>query len=205
MKTILKSSKSRNKTRPVECGARIGLAPRGNITVPGDPLAGQLRVGLQQGSGDSDQRLILRIGKGSIVSSFQLDADREVIARLALLKAGFARMPGAAVKGHELGHATVTLDQQMRRHLQPVDLFKERVPARFQPVGKQFGDMTAAKLPGRQADIVNHQQRDLAVGTIIAIGRRDVPRSGDAVVSDGKARLVQRVYSGSILRLPYFR
>ncbi len=205
MKTILKSSKRRNKTRPVERRARIGLASRRYITVPGNPLAGQLRVGLQQGSGDCDQRLVLRTGKGSIVSSFQLDADREVIARFSPLKAGFARVPGAAVKGHELGHATVTLDQQMRRHLQPLDLFKERMPARIQPVGKQFGDMTAAKLPGRQADIVNHQQRDLAVGAVIAIGRRDVPRSGDAVVSDGEARLVQRVYSDSILRLPCFR
>ncbi len=170
MKTILKSPKQINKALPVERRAWVGLASRCYVTVTGDPLTSQLRVGLQQGSGDRGQCLVLRIGIRRLIGPFQLDADGEVIAGFTALETGLARMPGPAVERHKLGHPAVTLNQQMRGDFQPLDLFKERVPVRIQTIGKQFGNMTTAELPGRQADIVNHQQRNLALWTLVAVG-----------------------------------
>ncbi len=205
MKTILKSPKQINKALPVERRAWIGLATRGDIAMTGDPIARQFRVGIQQSSANSGQCLVLRIGIGRLISPLQLNTDGEVIAGFAPLETGLARMPGPTIKRHKLSHLAVTLNQQVRGNFQRLDLFKERVPVWIQTISKELGNMTTTELPGWQTDIVNHQQRNLASWTLVAVGRCDVSRALDTVVNDGKARLVQRVYSDSILRLPYFR
>ena len=114
-------------------------------------------------------------------------------------------MPGTAIKRHKLDHATITLNQQVSGYFQTFNLSEERMPARVQSVGKQLGNMTTAKLPWWQADIVDHQQRNFAIGTLVAVWGRYELRIRNPVISYGKAHLVQRVYSDSILRLPCFR
>jgi len=58
----------------------------------------------------------------------------------------------------------------MGGNLQPLDFGKEGVSVRVQSIGKQLGNMITTKLARRQADIVDHQQRDFVFGPGVAVG-----------------------------------
>lgn len=67
-------------------------------------------------------------------------------------------MPSPLATGHELGNATITLNQKMRRNTQISYLSKIRMGTEIEAGGKELLYTTCAKLPRRQADIVNNQQ-----------------------------------------------
>src|SRR4030065_713583 len=64
---------------PIEIRAGIGLALRGNFSVPDDSLWRNAGIGGLQRTGYFDKRTVLCLFEWSIVGTFQLDTDREVI------------------------------------------------------------------------------------------------------------------------------
>ncbi|MNT95152.1 hypothetical protein D3C72_2369830 [compost metagenome] len=66
-------------------------------------------------------------------------------------------MPGAPLGGDELDDAAVAADEEVRRYAQAPQAFQPRVRAVIQRVQEQAGDLGAAELSRRQADVVQHQ------------------------------------------------
>ncbi len=69
-------------------------------------------------------------------------------------------MPGAALAIYKLQQLATAADEIVRRHLQPADALKVGVRLPIERAGKQLLHLRAAILPRRQADGVQHQQRD---------------------------------------------
>src|SRR5450830_708732 len=158
------------KSGPFKKGARIGLASRRDMFVPGD--IGQ-RIASVQGCRQGCQHLILKIGEGRDIGPLQFYADREIIAALASVERGNARMPGAVVSRDKLDSPAIALNHEVRRYPQRPQLVKIRVGVAIELVAEQLADERSAKLARRQADIVDHQQvGDDAVGTGVKIRRR---------------------------------
>jgi len=65
-------------------------------------------------------------------------------------------MPCTVIKRDELGEMTLTVYQQVGRHLQVCNFFKIGVTAGIEGIGKKITDMGPSKLARRQADIMNH-------------------------------------------------
>src|SRR5690606_6379432 len=84
---------------PVERRARVGLAPRGNVLVTADGPQG---VAGAQGGQQALQRSVLGVGIGQRVGAFQFDADREVVAALAVLGNRTTGVPSPLVGGHAM-------------------------------------------------------------------------------------------------------
>src|SRR5690606_20742952 len=163
-------------TGPVEARTRIGLAPRGDVFMAGDTPAADQRKGPLQSTGQGHQAGILLFGIGLVVGAFQFDAQGEVIAVLPPLEARLAGMPGAVQTGNKLGHRPVTLDEKVGRYPQLGNLGKIRVGISIEGAGEKLLDTTGTELARRQADIVNHQQRDSGpLGTAVEMGRRALP------------------------------
>ena len=68
------------QARPVELRARIGFAPRRDVAVRGDIL--QRKRGAQHAH-QLAQALVLERLESAVVSAFELDTDREIVAALA--------------------------------------------------------------------------------------------------------------------------
>lgn len=68
-------------------------------------------------------------------------------------------MPGAIVKRNKLHHVTITSDQQMSGNPEIDNFAKIGMRVGIETIGKKIADMRTAELTGRQADIVDHQQR----------------------------------------------
>lgn len=68
-------------------------------------------------------------------------------------------MPCALVEGHILHDLPVAADQTVRRHPQLMDLGEIGVLRGIERAGKQLVDIGAAEFAGRQADVVDDQQR----------------------------------------------
>ena len=77
----------------------------------------------------------------------------------------------------------------MRGNAPVCDVTKVRVSLRIKAIGKQLVDRSAAKATGRQADIMDHQQIDVACSRAgVAIGRSDLAGAAqDAGVVDSPA------------------
>ena len=79
-------------------------------------------------------------------------------------------MPGALCNRHKLHEFTGPADEEVRRYFQPGDLGEIRMGIRVQRVHEQRIDMRAAKLAGRQRDIVNDDQLRLTVtGPVVTV------------------------------------
>ena len=118
-------------------------------------------VARAQGGHQLAQRHVLLVGIGQGVGAFELDADGKVIAAFAARVTRHARVPGAFVGGDELDEVAVAADEEMRRHAQPAQAFQPGMGAVVQRVQEQPGDFRPAELPGGQADVVQHEQRNL--------------------------------------------
>ncbi|MNE59984.1 hypothetical protein D3C80_1551060 [compost metagenome] len=92
-------------------------------------------------------------------------------------------MPGAVEQRHKLGHGTIALDEQVRRHRQLADALEIGVLIGVQAVLEEFLNLAGAETRGRQADVVDHQQGyRLALGARVEVRRRAV---GDSVEPAG--------------------
>ncbi len=80
-------------------------------------------------------------------------------------------MPGAMMQGDILNRLAIPPDQQMAGDAKCGNFGKIGVLFAPEPIEKQVVDPGAAKLAGRQADVVDHQQIDLTTrGTFVLIG-----------------------------------
>src|SRR5690554_5883388 len=71
-------------------------------------------------------------------------------------------MPGPLQAGNKLGDAPIALDEKMRRHAQLGNLSEIGMARRVQRAAEQLLYAAGTELPRRQADVMNHQQRDVA-------------------------------------------
>jgi hypothetical protein len=86
-------------------------------------------------------------------------------------------MPGTLIKRNILNDFTVTTNQAMSGDAQMNDPGKKRMSVRIQRTGKQRIDPRSAKFAGRQADIVDHEQRRrFTIRAAIKVRRRYAPR-----------------------------
>jgi len=84
-------------------------------------------------------------------------------------------VPGTPLDSDELHQLAVAPDEEMRGDLEPRDLAEVGMRRRVEPVGEQALDGIAAELAGRQADRVDHEQRDLGAGGAVVLVRRTNP------------------------------
>ena len=90
-------------------------------------------------------------------------------------------MPGAFGTRHELQQFASATDQEMRRHAQAGQSPVIRMRLRVERIHNQAFDAIAPELARRQADIVDHQQRDrLALWALVPVGGSDMARGIDA-------------------------
>ena len=80
-------------------------------------------------------------------------------------------MPGAFRQRHKLDDAAVPADEQVRRYFEAPNFTEKRMRVPVQPVREQRFDLGPAKLPRRQADTVNDQQRGLLAARPIVMVR----------------------------------
>src|SRR5690606_12412939 len=91
-------------------------------------------------------------------------------------------MPGAVVGGDELHDAAVTPDEEMGRYAHIAQPVQPRVGVEIELVLKEINHFRAAKLPGRQADVVQHQQVGILLRRAgIKIGRSRELHSGSSL------------------------
>src|SRR5689334_6163039 len=84
---------------PVESIARVALAPRRHMFVPGDVTDGVMLCSRREQGG---QGFVLRELERCALDALQLDADREVVAVLPPLPRRSAGVPRPVVAAHEL-------------------------------------------------------------------------------------------------------
>ena len=134
------------------------------------PLHAQRREALQQQPGQGDERLILGIGEGLIISAFQFDAYRKIITVFAAVEQRHPSVPGAVQARDELRHPTVTLDQKVRGHPQVGNPLEIGMLTDIETVLEEGLHLARGKLRGRQADVVDDQQRDFATRALVEVG-----------------------------------
>lgn len=118
------------------------------------------RVGALQHPGQIRQHRVLRIGERLIVGTFELDADREIVAAAVAAPLGPPRMPGTSGTRDKLDQFAIAAYQEVAGNLEALNLAVVWVGTRVEAVGKQFDDAGATELARRQADVVNNQELD---------------------------------------------
>jgi len=159
--------------------ARVGFAIGGNVAVPHDRLDWVRDCErMQQRAG----RNVLRIGEGFEVRSFELDADRVVIAALPSPKGRSTGMPCAVEAGHKLDAAPAAVDQEVRRHLRSGDARKKPLIS-SKLAHEEALDVATAIAARRQTDVVDHDQADVrSLRTGVGVGRPQAVHSTDPSV-----------------------
>jgi len=148
--------------------------------MPRYPLAAERGIRHQQGFDQRIQHLILGGLERHLVHPFQFDAHREIITRLAAAIRRFAGVPRALPERHILNDLTVSANQRMRRNAHADEMRKERMRVRNEVACEQPVYPRATKLPGRQADVVNHDQLGQhAGGPRIVVRRQHLPHPRD--------------------------
>ncbi len=127
------------------------------MLVPGHVLQ---RVTRRQLVAQRGQGLVLRRFEGAALQPFELDADGVIVAIGLALPLRGPGVPGAALAIHKLQQLAAAANKVVRRHLQPADALKVGVRLPIERAGKQLLHLRAAILPRRQADRVQHQQRN---------------------------------------------
>ena len=135
---------------------------------PGISLTGRRYIGVAHGcsyritSLDSAHELrptrILDRFERSVIASFQLDANRKVVAALAPAPTGFAGMPRAFFTRDELNQLAAASYEKVRRHAQPCNRLIVAMRVGIERVGKQLDDSRSAIFVRRQADIVDDDE-----------------------------------------------
>lgn len=118
---------------------------------------GQWITGLQR-TGECGKRLILDDGKGFEVSPFEFNADREIVTPFAPCKRRLAGVPCPIVDRDELQHLAIAPDEKMGGNPQPTQMVEIRMGIVIKSICEEVFNKCTAKLPGRQADIVDYEQ-----------------------------------------------
>ena len=130
------------------------------------------------------QGSVLGVCERRLIGAFEFDAHGKVVAALAALEARYPGMPGPVQARDELGDPAVTLDQKVRRYTQVLDLLEKRMLGDGQAVLEERLHLAGAELPGRQADVVDHQQADgFALGARVEVGGRAMGDASDPASS----------------------
>ena len=103
-------------------------------------------VALQDGGAEADQRLILLIFKHAVFDSFELNADRVVIAVALPPVARHSRVPGPVIGADKLEKLTRATDVEVRGHGHALDTFKVGVLVPVELIGKQAKHLIAPVL-----------------------------------------------------------
>jgi hypothetical protein len=186
---------------PVERGPRIGLAAWGDVLVTDD--RGDWITAHQCPGESSEARILAGLVRGGI-GSFELDADREIVAALAVAPPRLAGVPGSTSAGHELDQRSIALDQEVCRNARGGDGRVIGMLSRVEAIGEKLDDPRASEMSRRQRDVVNDEKADLSVGRpLVAVGRGDLPgRAGDAGAIDGDPRRRSAVLSVRFRQFP---
>ncbi len=92
-------------------------------------------------------------------------------------------MPRALVEGHILHDLPIAADQAVRRHSQLMDLGEIRVLRGIERAGEQLVDIGATEFAGRQADVMDDQQRGrLVIRAAIAVRREHSRHPGNPAI-----------------------
>jgi hypothetical protein len=118
-----------------------------------------------------------------MVCSFQLDADREVIAIGSKTIAGITRMPGPFIKWNELNHLTIPSYEEMTADLNTGKVSKPP-GTRIKTITEKRFNFVAAKPTRRQADTVNHNQADFTHWPLISVGGKHLSGTLYLVISN---------------------
>src|SRR5258706_14075396 len=103
------------QAQPVETRPGVGFARRCDVGMTDDFKSGI--CGLQR-LYEPRELPVLNVGERLVVSAFEFDADRIVVAVRAPPPRRFTCMPGAFRARHELDHFAVAAHQKMRRNLE---------------------------------------------------------------------------------------
>src|SRR5690606_23346824 len=107
--------------------------------------------------------------------AFKLDAQGKIITVFPLGKARLPGMPRTLITGNELADRTIALNKKVRGHLHAGDAGEIRVFVSVQAILKKLLHLARTELPGRQADVMDHQQRNLSLRPLIEVRGRTVP------------------------------
>jgi len=105
------------------------------------------------------QAAVLAGGIGHTVSAFQFNADGEIVATRAPLPLRNASVPGAASTRDALYEKTIAVDHEMRRDSEPRQRRIQWVRSGIERVDKEFQDVAATEMAGRQRDVVENDER----------------------------------------------
>ena len=144
---------------PVKTGAGVLLAAWGNVFMPGN--VGDGVVG-SQGLAQLLQGLVLGGIKLPAFQTFELNANRKIIAVAAPAPLRCARVPSAVVAAHKLPHHALACDEEVGRNLQPPNALKVGVGIPVELVGEELLHAARAIFTRRQADGVQYGKSDAA-------------------------------------------
>jgi hypothetical protein len=126
--------------------------------VPDDAIRRDAAIRVRQYRQQRAQCFVLRGFVGGIVGAFALDSDRVIVAGLAALPGGSARVPRALVEGNELHRLTIAADQHVRGHAQSLQGFEEGVHVGRHARGEESRDPRPAIYAGRQTDSMHDDE-----------------------------------------------
>lgn len=128
------------------------------------------RIASRQSAQQVGERSILRGLEGVAFETLQLDADREVIAVTAPMPTRVAGMPRTILTRNELQQISLTSNQKVRRNLNAANALIVWIRLPIESVGEQALYPVAAIDPGREADGMQYDQRDIApIGATVEI------------------------------------
>lgn len=160
-------AKERAVPRPVEVRAGVGFTAGCHVRVADD--VGN-RISRCQRPGEAGERLVLQCLEWHIVSAFELDTDRKIVALRTPVPRRDARVPRTLYAGDKLKQRAITSHQKVRRHAYPGEAAVIRVRGGIEPVLKKRFDGRSAEFPGREADRVHDEKVDVDVrGTLVAV------------------------------------
>lgn len=144
-----------------------------DVAVPHDAIRGNCGPAKHQSAAHVAETRVLGGVVRRAIRTLQLDADGEVVATDTIPETGFARVPGSVGKGDKLDEGGVASNQEMSGYPQIGDGAEALISLRIEPIAEELLDMGPAELTRRQADSVDHDQIDTAVGWPgIEVGRR---------------------------------
>jgi hypothetical protein len=119
----------------------------------------------------------LKPTKTLALQTFELDADRKVVAICSFTVARHARMPSALIAANELNQLAATTDEKMRRDFDATQLFEIRVAVMVEAVGEKLLNRVAMELTRGQADgVQDHQICSCVWRARFEVGRGNVLR-----------------------------
>lgn len=162
---------------PQKALPRVFFSARCDVLMAGHMLNGVLNG---QGGTQAGQGFVLRRFECLTFQSFELDADRVIVALFPSAVARHASMPGAIVTADELQQLPSATNEKMGGNLQTADLLEVGVGIPIQGIGEQGLHLGATILTRWQADRVQHHQVDVrSLRTRAEIRRIQTP--GEAI------------------------